>query len=307
MVVAPDRDILEHFGAKGMRWGVRKAKNTSSGSAPKPSGKEKRAARKEARIVKKDAKWLKTAGRTDVWNGIHNDAVDAHNADLGGINEKWSRVNVMSKGPNRDRYLKEVEGNFNKHIEATAVGYGLSPSGRSQLHTKYVGTDRFGMEQFELSSVDAVDVEHADKTPVYMIVEKDEKGFITKMSIPKLPKETIKQSSLRDDDILEHFGAKGMKWGTRKPGTGNPSKRTKGSGAKGKPKVDTSKMSHDELQKVVNRMKLDQQYAELSAPKKTKGKKYAQSILEGSGKTAAAAVVSTVVGIGIGKAFKSKG
>lgn len=110
----------------------------------------------------------------------------------------------------------------------------------------------------------------------------------------------MSEAVLKVEGNLIHFGRKGMKWGTRKPGTGTPSKRTKGSDSKAK----TAHMSNDELRKVIDRMKLDQQYAELSAPKKANGKKFAKSALETSGKTAIGAVVSTVVGIGIAKAFK---
>lgn len=116
----------------------------------------------------------------------------------------------------------------------------------------------------------------------------------------------MSEAVLKVEGNLIHFGAKGMKWGTRKAGTGAPSKRSKGSGTKGKSSKPhpTKHMSNDELRKVIDRMKLDQQYSELSAPKKTKGKKFASGVIEGAGKTAATAVVSTVVGIGIAKAFK---
>lgn len=116
----------------------------------------------------------------------------------------------------------------------------------------------------------------------------------------------MSEAVLKIEGNLIHFGRKGMKWGTRKAGTGAPSRRSKGSGSKGKSQKPhpTKHMSNDELRKVIDRMKLDKQYSEMSAPKTSEGKKFAKSVMESSGKTAVAAVVSTAVGIAIAKAVK---
>lgn len=101
-------------------------------------------------------------------------------------------------------------------------------------------------------------------------------------------------------DILEHYGTKGQQWGIRKSGTGAPSKRSKGSRSS-KVDVSTKHLSNDELKKVVERMRLDQQYSELSKGKsKTKvvdGRAFAKKAVD----TAGTAVVTAVIAVGSAK------
>jgi hypothetical protein len=98
--------------------------------------------------------------------------------------------------------------------------------------------------------------------------------------------------------FLEQSGVQGMRWGVRqdKGVRGYPP-------SKSKTKAKTAHLSNEELQKVVNRLRLEQQYSELSRPKATKGKKFATSILEGSGKAAIGAFVGAATTIAVKKVF----
>jgi len=110
------------------------------------------------------------------------------------------------------------------------------------------------------------------------------------------------------DDVLAHFGVKGMKWGVRKRSSSSsgptdvvvktkPGKRVSTSGGKSHPasedalrvavsrqkarKSSTDSLSTKELRELVDRMNLEQQYSKLttSNKKKSAGAKFAQEIV----------------------------
>lgn len=122
------------------------------------------------------------------------------------------------------------------------------------------------------------------------------------------------------DDVLQHFGVKGMKWGVRRRGstssgptdvvvTSRGGKKVKTAGGKGHgpsddavttavarqkaKKSSTDSLSNKELQALVSRMNLEQQYSRL-APQST-GKaalKFVGDVLLGVGKQEATKVAS---------------
>jgi hypothetical protein len=92
------------------------------------------------------------------------------------------------------------------------------------------------------------------------------------------------------DTILAHYGVKGMKWGIRR----------KSAGSSSDPLSATKNMSNDDLRKVIDRMRLEQQYSELAKnPKKEAGKKYATKMAQDSGNRLVGAVVGTVATIAV--------
>ena len=99
------------------------------------------------------------------------------------------------------------------------------------------------------------------------------------------------------DDVLEHFGVKGMKWGVRKNRSGSASEdaqRADAARKKIKTGGGTKALSNKELQDLVTRMNLEQQYSTLTGKQKkstlNKGQETAKSIL-GVGKTVNEAIV----------------
>lgn len=111
--------------------------------------------------------------------------------------------------------------------------------------------------------------------------------------------------SIEVGEFLEHHGIKGQKWGIRNPrnrvrsGTAKAASRTKFQ----KP---ASRLSDTEIQKRIKRMELEKRYNELNKGEKAAGKKYLHDILQNSGKTAAGAVVGTVVAAVVKKALSSR-
>lgn len=89
-------------------------------------------------------------------------------------------------------------------------------------------------------------------------------------SVPARPYDTV-------DDVLAHYGVKGMKWGVRKgdDSGGGSSKSEKPGPSEDVQKVDSHKsviksggtraLSNKELKEVVDRMNLEQQYSTLQS------------------------------------------
>ena len=70
------------------------------------------------------------------------------------------------------------------------------------------------------------------------------------------------------DDFLQHYGVLGMKWGRRKArSTSSSNKKPKSTKntttSKPKPKPTQRELSDEELRAVINRMRLEREYADL--------------------------------------------
>lgn len=108
------------------------------------------------------------------------------------------------------------------------------------------------------------------------------------------------------DEVLKHYGVKGMKWGKRKDRgpvsvttSTSPGRKVKAKGGTGQPasedairtaatkqrakKSTTDSLSTKELQELVTRMNLEQQYARLSGPSNP-AKKFVVDTLSNVGK-----------------------
>lgn len=121
------------------------------------------------------------------------------------------------------------------------------------------------------------------------------------------------------DEYLAHFGVKGMKWGVRKDDsagsaqeTSSDVKRAQAAAAKVTKRGGTSALDNSELQALVNRMNLEQQYSTLSS--KTQTKSLGTKFLQGTGKFAgsiareqAKNAANLVLKQQVKKALKAKG
>lgn len=79
------------------------------------------------------------------------------------------------------------------------------------------------------------------------------------------------------DDVLAHYGIKGMKWGVRRTrkqidADSEDASRVKATKAKARTNKTTSVLSNKELQDVITRMNLEQQYSRLTVNDTTRGK-----------------------------------
>lgn len=100
-------------------------------------------------------------------------------------------------------------------------------------------------------------------------------------------------------NVLEHHGVKGMKWGVRKDDPGGNRLRRLGKKPSSPPSEDKSRaeavkakvtksgsthaLSNAELQDLVKRMNLEQQFSRMSPPRVSVGKKAAKVIVKNAG------------------------
>lgn len=102
-------------------------------------------------------------------------------------------------------------------------------------------------------------------------------------------------------EFLEHYGKKGMRWGTRK-GRG-ASKSTDRTVFNKSPK----KLTSAELDSRIKRMEMEKRYNELNKRDVSKGKQLATEVLSNSGRTVATTVLTGAAILGVRALAKKKG
>jgi hypothetical protein len=133
---------------------------------------------------------------------------------------------------------------------------------------------------------------------------------------------------------LMHYGVKGMKWGVRKDRSVSsgpqpvqtlqrPGSRVQARGGKNLPASEdavkaaearqkarastTDSLSTKDLQQLVNRMNLEQQYSRLTTPQKSAGKKFADRLMKNDSfkKRKAAAATGAAAAVGAALALRT--
>lgn len=109
----------------------------------------------------------------------------------------------------------------------------------------------------------------------------------------------------RVDEFLQHYGKKGMKWGTRRAaptlGSSKDAKRAKKILDKSK-KHTINSLSNKELNDLNNRLGLEQRYSQLNPSRAAKGRKLVKSLLAtGAAINTAVAFSKSPAGQAIGK------
>ena len=104
------------------------------------------------------------------------------------------------------------------------------------------------------------------------------------------------------NDELYHHGIKGMKWGVRRTPAQlghKPSKLTTS-----QRKSEMKKMSDKELRNRINRIQMEKQYMQLTAPEVSAGKKFVKDVLVNAAKQTATSYVSKYMNKGLEAAMK---
>lgn len=253
---------LEHHGVKGMKWGVRKDRGHEGERA-------------KTKVINKADK-----AYTQQFEGVRG-YIKVNNAIAGKINPKLDVLNakpqyqgnLLDNPSTHKKYINEYQGLLKDSLDEVMTDFGVNASGTRRLKLSVVG------EGLETSwQADWEDLQQDAVSTGFRIVPYfDKNGKITGQTIKPLDAEHAEALG----DFLEHYGVKGMKWGVRKD---RPTSADVAGVKEAKSKVrrgDTSALSNKELQSVVTRMNLDQQYSRLTAKPSVlkKGSKIVASVL----------------------------
>lgn len=285
-------EFLEHFGVKGMRWGIRKphvgklklGSQDQFETQRQTDRAQKRQKKDSGKQSRHDKKWERKNLAPMAVIGVYNNAVGRFNKELPSINNSpsYKGKNLFKDPALRAKYDKEVLSRFNKHLVAAAASQGTNPSGTKKLTAiVHPTTGAWHLQVVGTAKHDSVDTGWEIK------VTRDTNGLITDLSIPNMA-----QSTIMGQEFLEHHGVKGMKWGIR-------NKRKHGSDKQGSGPPHAGDLSDEELRRHIERMDLEQRYTKLAHPQK--GKNPAAAFIKEIGKNVARTAITTAATAQVGK------
>jgi len=245
--VALGLDTIEHFGVKGMRWGVRKEDVSgvarAAGSAAKSAGgavgKAAKATARFAGDVSFENRVADGRAREQVVNAAHKPFLKE---DLPGVKARhgdYAKLTQRAKKPfskEAKAYRKDARETYIKRLESEANKM-KNPSGNREYTIRERGIDQpaegGALPQSKYYwDVSARNVRHAfedEFTRLELVF--DDEGYISDLKQIEI-EDAMAQSAelgaeflvhlglLSPDDFLEHYGVKGMRWGVRKAGSG---------------------------------------------------------------------------------------
>jgi GNAT superfamily N-acetyltransferase len=258
-------EFLEHFGVKGMRWGVRK----------KPMTAEQK--------QKAQAKWDKKAKRSFATD--YRKASRRMKYEIRSINNKpkYKGKDLSITGPNKalvKEYDTEVGNKTAKVMGTVALGrLGRRPGTgeRVTYQYKYAAGDLVMKLSAPRARHDAFSDVMAELESLTFVAKKDAKGFVVDILV-------LEDESELTQSHLEHYGVKGMRWGVRNEERSADSVRfhaIRKKGSYGK----IGKLSNEELQSFITRANLESQYKKVNPTLFKRGAGIVKGLL-GVGRTA---------------------
>lgn len=300
------RDFLEHFGVKGMKWGVTQKVKTSRPGALNPNSPVRRAidAVKSDKVTRGDKKFERKAGSLGTYIDVHNGMADHVNKHIGALNKKYPEDLTHPKNwEKKAAYDHEVETLAITGMKQSAHNI-RNPSGTRSYHADY--NRNTGVMKITTKAVKHA----ADPLAASFEVTVDTTGHVTAI---KLVEDSMKQTAERGAEFLEHHGVKGMKWGVRRSQRAVTTSTKTAAGPRGRTKIKAkggqahpatpdaikaatlkqkhsksgaAALSNNELRELATRMQLEQQVKSLNVQQKSSGKKLAKSLLKEEGNLA---------------------
>ena len=343
-------DHLEHHGVKGMKWGVRKnrqgkvrARTTMSHSARKDrdelldmTGGTSVEGKASKKFVKKYNKTYRRAQfkiRKSIRN-INNDA-------------KYKDQDFRKDSKLRNEYYSDISKAITQQLNASADKHGrmrkvqlsfdvdVSKSMEPSWSIKQKENLPGRMAERKEAKTASKSFSHADTDSDPVKVTYDDMGYIIDIEIDEsyFPEELEHSDAAfvddflisvgAPDDILEHHGVKGMKWGVRKPRPSSGARRSSRASEPRTRKVQktrspsykkptkTDLLSNDELRRSNERLRLEKEYntliSEVKRQNRSKGQKFLQDTVMKVGQDILKDVVKSQVKDAIKKQKSSGG
>lgn len=277
-------DFLEHYGIRGMKWGVRK--------------NPEKAAR---RTAKQDLAFEKASRNPHTHMNLWAQSVKdfKKSGDLAAINNRPEfakskfRLKVgAAKRPLQEKYDDAVAGAVLNRLQKNAQQIvNRSGTRRFDIDTATrASKDHTGAKVLRASKTQwrivTTDIRQADDGSLLIEVIRDEDGRI----IDLIPEKVSLEQSDPVEDFLEHYGVKGMHWGQRLKDRKARKAETSGDAKtsldiRGKAKTHSVKaLTNKQLIDSINRMNLEQSYKRLSVNEKSGVTRWMSSMMLEIGK-----------------------
>lgn len=238
--------------------------------------------RKDDGLSKEDKQWKKSGLSKDQRKAVRSAAAKDFKTVVGKINSKPEYKNIPDvefsaengrESPRVRKYRDEVLNAAQTAMDKASLQIPPSPSGK--LRHRLVADTPFGwpgstaLDDHVLWSWDIVNAE------------------------------TLTHS-IEDSTVLAHYGVMGMHWGIRKDKNQLRKERLH--------KQQLKQMSDQDLQKVVNRMRLEQQYRDMTTNPAVKvGKKQTSKYMNQALNTVVSSIITATIGAYVTNAFKNGG